>query len=300
MKFLFCFPGVATVTAALLFFSHATHEASRQIPADPNLIALGGEYCGTPQLKAGDRLTFGWFDIGGFVEVRNEPQFNRGLFPNHNWRGFLSGTFTYPLIRQMQSTLSLFTGLEHESSHATMGIVEATRDPYAMIYDHAYRKSVMNGLPVGVELSMFDEVQQLVLKGSGAWYFLSKNTPELPGLEAANSGGFALGGEYRYQFGRRLSCFVSFHERFIFRGSEKRNDDIYIAGDNGPVAELRRYPVINQVNAFTVMGGISLPLFEVRRLLDIYVRYLYGNIYGYVDSREKRSVVAAGVTVRGR
>jgi hypothetical protein len=300
MKYLMPFSVAVMVATTLLFFSHATFGASRQVPADPNLIALGGEYCGTLQLKAGDRLTFGWFDIGGFIEVRNEPQFNRGLFPNHNWRGFLSGTFAYPIIRQMQSSFSLFTGLEHESSHATMGIVEETDDPYAMIYDHAYRKSVMNGLPIGVELSMFDEVQQLVLKGSGAWHFLSKNTPELPGLETANSGGFTLGGEYRYQFGRRLGCFASLHERFVFQGAEKRSGDIYITGDNGPVAERRDYPVINRVNTFTVMGGISLPLFEARRLLDLYLRYLYGNSYGYVDSREKRSIIAAGVTVRGR
>ncbi|MBN1575049.1 MAG: hypothetical protein JW913_00750 [Chitinispirillaceae bacterium] len=285
---------------ALFFIADPTDGASEQIPADPNCIASGFEYGGTLQLKAGDRLTIGWLDIGGFIETRNDPCFNQGLLPNHNWRGVLAGHFSYPLIREMQSSLSLFTGLEHESSHATMGIVESISDPYGMIYDRRYRRSMLNALPVGAELVMYDQVNRLVLRGSGAWYFFSKNTPELPGLETGNSGGVTLGGSYCYLFGKLVSCFVSVHERFIFSGTAERTGDIYIAGDNGSVVERRDYPVINRINTVTVRGGISLPLFESRRLLDVYVRYLYGHCYGYVDSRKKLSIVAAGAMVRGR
>ncbi|MBN1308964.1 MAG: hypothetical protein JXA18_13660, partial [Chitinispirillaceae bacterium] len=281
------------------FTADSVEGAAEQIVADPNCIASGVEYSGTLQVKAGDRLTIEWFDVGGFIEARNEPRFNRGLLPNHAWRGVLASHVTCPLIREIQSSLSLYTGLEHESSHATMGIVEETRDPYAMIYDHQYRTSMLNALPFGAELIMYDQINRLALRGGGAWYFLSKNTPELPGLEVGNSGGFTLGGSYAYLFGKHAACFASFHERFIFRGAAERTGDIYMAGDNDPVAQRRSYPVINRINSFTAQVGISLPLFESRRLFDVYLRYLYGHAYGYIDSREKRSIVAAGAMVRG-
>ena len=290
---------ISRLTVFLGMWSAAVSVASdlRQIPADPDLMGTGAEFHGTLQMKAGDRISFGMVDLGGFVEVRNEPRFNQGLFPNHNWRGFISGSVSYPLIREMQGTLILFSGLQHESAHATMGIVESTIDPYAMIYDHQYRKFILNALPVGAELIMYDAVQRLVIRGCGSWYFLSKNTPELSGLDVSNSGGITLNGEYRNQVARYLSCYLSVHERFIFRGSGRRNGEIYIPGDDGPEVQRRSYPIISRSNTITVTAGISLPLFEARRQCDVYVRFLYGNIYGYVDSREQRAMVAAGVAL---
>jgi hypothetical protein len=293
----FLLPGM--LLACFILFPPEGNASSSQIPADPNSIASGFEFCGTLHLKAGDRISIKWFDIGGFIEVRNESRFNQGLFPNHNWRGFISGLFTWPVIRQMQYSFSLATGFEHESSHATMGIVENTKDPFDMVYDHNYRKSALNELPVRAQLDMFDQTQRLSIRGGFGWYFLSKNTPELEGLAVANSGGLMLSGTYRYLFSQRLGCFFSLHERLIFRSPAEIEGMIYIKGDRGPENVTRQYPVVRQVNTITMLGGISLSLFQSRRLLDIYIRYLYGHCYGYIDSREKRSVFAAGMALHG-
>ena len=280
-----------------------------QICADPNTIGSGGEgnitfgskdeFNGSFLLKAGDRFSIRSVDIGGFIEVRNEARFNQGLLPNHNWRGYLSGIYSYPLIRQMQLALHLFTGFEHESSHATMGIAKKTDDPYAMVYDNTYRKSSLNSVPLGAQLTMYDQFQRLVVRCSGSWYFLSKNTPELPGLEVAGSGGFALSGMYRYRLRDRFILFAAVHDRFIFTGPTECTEYLYVNGEDGLIREERGYPIMNRMNTVTVVGGISLPLFQSRRLLDVYLRYLYGHIYGYVDSRDVRSVLSLGVLLRG-
>ncbi len=288
------------VLLTLVLCSAAGASELRQVPANPDLIGSGVEYHGTLQMKAGDLLRFGIVDLGGFVEVRNEPQFNRGLFPNHNWRGFIAGRIVWPLVSEMQTRLLLFSGLEHESAHATMGIVEPTDDPYGMIYDHQYRKYILNALPAGVELIMFDALQRLVLEGRGMWYFLSKNTPELPGLETGNSGGFSLGGEYRYQVMRLLDLFVSVHERFIFRSTEEWSGAVYYRGSGKPLPLQVAWPVINRTNTVTATAGVSFPLFEARRQCDVYIRLLFGNGYGYIDSREKRRCIAAGLVVWGK
>ncbi len=290
-------PFVAAVMTAVILSFFAIPRASMQISADPNLIAMGGEYHGTVQLKAGGRIPVKWFDFGGFIEARNERPFNRGAFPNHNWRGFISCTFTYPIIEDLQYSLSFSSSVEHESSHATMGIAEDTKNPYYMIYDNTYRRSMLNGIPLGVELFMFDEVRRFTLKGSTVFYFISKNTPELPGAETANSIGFTLGSEYRRSLGRYIGGFVSFNERFILKGYKCRYGDIFTAGENRPLIKRQIYPVINRVNTFTINAGLTFPLYEARRILDIYIRYLYGNISGYSDSRDRRSMIAFGFTV---
>lgn len=273
--------------------------AYEQITADPELIASGAELSRTLSVKVGDRFTVGGLDIGGFVETRNEPRFNQGVLPNHNWRGFVSALYSFPLIRDMQFSTILFTGIEHESSHATMGIVEETRDPYAMIYDHKYRKHSMNGIQFGAQLVMFDQVNRLALQGRGIWYLFSRNTPELPGLDLTHSGGVSLGGVYRHLFSRRIGGFVSAHGRLVFRSSAERSAEVYIRDGDGMVLRRLNYPVMNRIGTVNIQTGLTVPLFEARRFFDIYVKYLYGNIYGYVDSRDKRHVVALGLIFRG-
>jgi len=273
--------------------------AYEQIAADPELIASGAEFGRTHSVRAGDRFTVGGFDIGGFVETRNEPQFNQGVLPNHNWRGFVSALYSFPIIRDMQFSTILFTGIEHESSHATMGIVEETRDPYAMIYDHKYRKHSINGIQFGAQLVMFDQVNRLALQARGILYFCSKNTPELPGLDLTQSGGMSLGGVYRHLFGRRIGCFVSAHGRLIFRGSAERSEEVYVEDGDGMALRRLSYPIMNRIGTVNLQAGLTMPLFEARRFFDVYVKYLYGNIYGYVDSRDKRHVVALGMIFRG-
>jgi hypothetical protein len=285
----------------VLYLSGANATPPEQLVADPNLIASAVQYSGTERMRAGDRFAIGSFTIGGFIEARNEPGFNQGLLPNHNWRGFVAGTFVYPVIRQMQADIALFTGLEHESSHATMGIAEEPRVAYRMIYDHWYRKSLLNGLPLGAQLVMFDELQRFSVRAAGTWYFLSKNTPELGGLDVAGSGGVSIGAEYAYQFGNHAGAFVSLYERYIFRGPAEQTGLIYESGDGSvPVQRMMTYPVINRSTTFCAAGGLSLPLFQSRRIVKCYLWYLHGNPYGYVDSRDERNLFGLALTIQGR
>jgi hypothetical protein len=273
--------------------------ASEQVVADPNLSALSLQYTGTMNVKAGDVVSIGWLDIAGFIESRNEPGFNQGLLPNHNWRGFLSAMFAYPAIRRMQIVVSPFIGVEHESSHATMGIAEEPREPYRMIYDHQYRKSLLNGLPLGARLVMHDELQQLSVQACATVYFLSKNTPELPGLDVASGGGLSAGMEYSYKFGSRLGAFASLFGRHIFRGGTELTGEIYEEGVHGPVLRMVTYPVINRATTFSAMAGIAVPLYQARRTFKVYLWYLHGNPYGYIDSRDIRNRFGGGFAFQG-
>jgi hypothetical protein len=270
-----------------------------QMIADPNVMGPGVEYCGMLHMKAGDRISVGIIDIGGFIEVRNEARFNQGLFPNHNWRGFLSGMVSWPIVNLMQTCLYLTGGMEHESSHATMGIVEETDQPYEMIYDHQYRKSLFNAVPIGCELIMYDHLQELILRGSVLWFFLSKNTPEVAGLTTAQSGGFSVSGTYYYSLTNRVRCFGAMHDRFVFEGPEDVTGERFGSGENGPELISGRYSVINQIHTFSVSAGVAMSLFQARRTLNVFVRYLYGHFYGYVDSRDNRSMVSAGILLTG-
>lgn len=274
-------------------------EGFPQVIADPNCIGPGVEYSGMLHMKAGERVSLGIVDFGGFIEVRNEPRFNQGLFPNHNWRGFLSAAASWPVVNMMQTQLYITGGLEHESSHATMGIVESTDQSYEMIYDNQYRKSLFNAVPAGVKLVMYDHIQQLVLRGVALWFFISKNTPEVAGLSTAQSGGFSLSGSYYYSVTNRFRCFLSFHNRYVFKGMKKVKSERY--GDDGGNPELYegRFRVINDINTVTATGGVAISLFQSRRVLNVYLRYLYGHFYGYVDSRDKRSMVSVGMLFTG-
>ncbi len=275
-------------------------EASEQIQADLNSIGSAIEFDGALQLKVGDALSMGNATIGGFVEIQNETRFDEGLLPNHRWRGVLSGTVSCVLRDHMQQKLLLFTGLEHESSHATMGIVESTEDPYEMIFDHRYRRCMLNALPLGLSYEAYDRIQRFVIRGYGAWYFLSKNTPELDEKTVGNSGGFAASALYRYQIGKRIGLFFSVHERFLFRGPRLHKGTVYVDENGELSAKTLDYPVVNRISTFSIASGVSLPLFRSRRLLSVYLRFLHGNLYGYVDSRDIRSRISVGMMVSGR
>ena len=117
--------------------------------ADPNHVATGLLYNGTLNIKVGDRTGWKWLSAGGFVEVRNESRFNESVFPNHNWRGFGIIQVKYPVTVKGKPRIFLFTGAEHESAHATMGIVEPTDKAYELIYDQKYRRVIMNAVLAG-------------------------------------------------------------------------------------------------------------------------------------------------------
>lgn len=270
--------------------------AFEQVSADPNIVGCGIEYHSTLQVKAGEVLDISCLTIGGFIESRNEARFNQGLLPNHNWRGYFLVTSALPLIRQMQLSLNVVTALEHESAHATMGIVEPTNKPYEMIYDHTYRKHTLNGVKVGPKFRMFDERNSLLTSASFDVYALSKNTPELPGLKTAASAGFSCGGVYRYCFAGYTSAFLSVYERYIARSATT----ISAVQEGALYKNTVAYPVISSVSTFTLCAGVATPLFRSRHLLEIYARWLRGNIYGYVDSRDTRDVFAIGTVLTSR
>ncbi|MCX7727291.1 MAG: hypothetical protein N2053_10640, partial [Chitinispirillaceae bacterium] len=255
-------------------------------------------YNGTLSIKVGDILLLKGVKIGGFVELRNEKRFNIGLFPNHNWRGFISAHTYYPLVDIIQTVVFAFSGIEHESAHATMGIVEHTTNPFEMIYDHTYRKMCLNSIYSGIGLRMFDEIQNFNLRSSINFYFLSKNTPELSNSELTNTIGFSGGMNYRYLFKKNINLFISFYERLILKSKAKREGSVYIVNENGVSTVNISYPVINTVNTFSVTFGITMPFFISRKNVDIYFKYLFGNIYGYVDSREKRHIFGGGISFR--
>jgi len=274
--------------------------AIEQVTADPNIIGCTVEHHTTIQAKAGDCAEIGIVTFGGFIEARNETRFNQGGLPNHNWRGYLTLGTDYELLHQMQLELNVGARLEHESAHATMGIVEPTDNPYELIYDHTYRKCVLNGVRVGPKLVMFDELHRLFVSATFDVYAFSKNTPELPGLETAGSAGFTLGGVYRYSIFKHTSAFIAVHERFIAQSSRKIMSSIYYTVDGHLQTKNEKYPVINQVATFSTCAGISMPLFRSRHLFELYAKWLHGSIYGYVDSRDVRSVVSIGALITSR
>jgi hypothetical protein len=289
------------VFAALVWLMSAPRPAdgAEQIPADPDRIATSIEFNGGIQAKAGDRLSIGPLDLGGFIELRSEPRLHRGLLPGHSWRGQCCGLLSFPVVREMQTAISLFGGFSHESSRAATRIDGTQRDPYVMIYDASSRNKAMNGIPLGAELVMYDEVQRFVLRVSGTAYFLSRNTPELPGNRVSGSGGFSVGGLYRYSFGERIGLFASLHERFVLRGPAEASGEIFTAGAGNAAVERVSWPVINRSNTFTAATGVSVPLFQPRRVLMAYLACLIGNPYGYHDSRDSQRLLSCGLAIGG-
>jgi hypothetical protein len=286
--------------AGLILFALLQNVVSlSQITADPDLIGCGVEFLPAIKVKAGDLVPIGIAAIGGFIESRNEPRFNQGLLPNHNWRGFISGAGFYPLFGKVHAKLSLTAGIEHESSHATMGIAEATKQPFELIYDNTYRKSALNSLQSGARFETFDANDYLLCKGTMAFYLLSKNTPELSGLKTGSAIGFSFGSVYRHLFGKKSGFFLSVHERHIFKGQVTSHGNVYYL-DNGSLIEKQvDYSVMNKIGTLSFCTGFSFPFFQARHLCEIYLRFLYGHNYGFVDSRETRSLLSVGMALTG-
>lgn len=250
------------------------------------------------QLKLGERVTFGMVSLGGFIEVRNEPHLNKGLIPNHNWRGYLNTSVSMPMVQQMQFRCSIIGLLEHESAYATIGATDASSSLYEVLYDHSNRKVNLNALRAGIKLYTFDQLNSLLFTTTFDGYLQSKNTPELPGFATAWSGGITSGAVYRYQFSNVRSLFLAVHERFIATSAQNADGLIYQNSTHHPAKiRIESYSIINKMNTFSLCCGMSMPLFRSRHLLEVYGRWLKGNCYGYVDSRDSRNVFALGVSI---
>ncbi len=281
----------------ILFFLYFRLYAENAVKADPDFTFTGYEYAGVSIMKIGDCLDLRLLQTGGFIEVRDEKRFNRRFTPTHNWRGYF---FLYSRIftRDIEQKMVFFNiGYEHESAHATMGIQENTTDAYEKIYDGQYRKIDLNSLLIRYNRIIFFGRNFLSTKFDYQFYFISKNTPELTGKALSVGNGLSLGLEFTRDITDLISAYISVFDRYIFKGKKKASGDIYCgSGDDFKTIE-KSYPIINEINSVSAKTGISLDLSKINRKIDVYFSILYGNIFGFVDSRDKRLRFSGGLCI---
>ncbi len=283
-----------TIQLLFIFFLSGSDLHSSAVKADPDYIATGVEFRGVPAVKIGDEIHLGRFSLGGMVEVRNEERFNQGALPNHNWRGFVFVYYGLPVFGGDIHSGVLTAGFEHESAHPTMGFNEPATDPYQMIYDGIYRNINMNSFLLRYCHTMQDSYM-LSFICDMQFYFVSRNTPELPYTDAGWSEGISGGAEYSLPLSGSWDIFVSVFDRYIFRGSTESRRDVYFSEGGTLVRRNVSYPVINSVNTVTLKTGATFHAGSQGVQVSAYGSVLYGNIYGFVDSREKRAQYAIGI-----
>ncbi len=271
--------------------------ADTAIKADPDHVCSGVEYSGKAAVKIGDYLAMKHLQTGGFIEVRNENNFNTKFFPNHNWRGhfFLYASFFTEHTEGRQIYIS--AGFKHESAHPTMGIRNSKSDAYTKIYDDVFRNINLNSLLVRYNRERVFEHACLAAIADYQLYFFSNNTPELPGNTSAISNGLSFGLEYTRALSGPINFYVSLFDRYIFESKKHETDSIYFGNGADCVKREASWPVINEVNTLTAKTGLMIQLEKINRQVEVYCRVLYGNIFGFVDSRDKRFRVAGGVCV---
>ncbi len=262
--------------------------------ADPDLISMGYEYYGSPSIKIGDYVEFHNFRLGGFIETRNEDRFEQGPLPNHNWRGFGFLRYFQELYQGDVNRMTLMAGFEHESAHPTGGFHENNDEAYEMIYDEMYRNINLNSFSLGIGGSTTGRVRLRYLSDYRVYVF-SRNTPELHDNALTQSHGISAGLELLAGISSSVELFVSLFDRRIFAGDKHRPDWIYYDENGVTVTRYQSYPVINDINTVVLKTGILLHREGGARTLCLYGKVLYGNIYGFVDSREERLVFSAGI-----
>ena len=279
---------------ALLLVSLYLH-AENSTKADPDYTFTGFEYAGATVVKLGDFVKLNFLEIGGFIEVRDEKHFNTKFAPNHNWRGFFFLHSTITTKDNPDKKIFLNIGYEHESAHPTMGIQPSkpTTDPYVKLYDGQYRVIDLNSLLLRYNRIQLFNQNTISIKFDYQFYFYSKNTPELTNKTRSVSNGLSLGLEYSRTINDYLNFYIATFDRYIFKGRKKITGDIYKGNDTLHLA----YPIINEVNTISAKTGVALNLSKIKRQVEVYCSILYGNIFGFVDSREKRLRVAGGICI---
>lgn len=278
----------------IIFYSHDV-SAADTVLSDPDHISTGVEYRGVTDVRLGDTFGTEFFSFGAMAEIRNESRFNQGLLPNHNWRGFVFIYSDYALSENKEF-LKLTCGFEHESAHPTMGLNDNNDKAYDKIYDGTYRNINMNSLLLRVS-STSGSGYTLTLTGDMQFYFKSRNTPELPVNNLAWSEGISGGFDFRYPLRGDTDIFISGFDRYIFHSRTKVYGNIYYDSPSGVETRYESYPVINSTNTISIKTGIVLSNLMDNRKISIYTGVLYGNIYGFVDSREKRTVYSIGIEI---
>jgi hypothetical protein len=267
------------------------------IKADPDYISSGLSWTteGIPSAQVGDVLSFHRIMIGGMLEARNEKRFNQGVFPNHNWRGVATIEASLYERRMEPSLLSVYAGFRHESAHATMGIREPTEKAFDLIYDDVYRRMMLNSINVSGHVSNSSGKNTFLARVDYNFYFCSKNTPELTGSKLGSSNGVSVGAENRYRLGRNTGCYISLYDRYIVEGSDTDQGYVHVENDGQLQNILIKYPIINHVNTVVLKTGFFILFNESRREAGLYGKVLYGNPYGFVDSRDTRFVISFGI-----
>ncbi len=280
------------LSAAVLLLINPFNAGAVTPLADPDFISTGYSYSGRSELRAGDIFGYGKISAGGMVEIRNEERFNQKFLPNHNWRGY---AFIYhnSYFRHYHSPVIVSAGFEHESAHPTMGLNEGSNGAYEKIYDGTWRNINLNSFKT--RLSYISG--PVGFTGDLQFYFNSRNTPELANNKLTWSEGVSGGIDYRYYLTPGIDLYVSLFDRYIFESRKKIVADIYLDTSSGVETRTINYPVINNVNTVTLKCGVIFHNIIPDRKLSLFIRLLYGNIYGFVDSREKRSVLSAGIEI---
>ncbi len=280
----------------IFLFNYSLQSKETRVKADPDFVSSGISWCGTGQVKLGDVLKIKGFRAGGMVVVRNEETFNQGWLPNHNWRGFLYMEYRFREGFLKKKGLSIGLGLEHESAHPTMGIREDLENQYQGIYDGSYRRCMLNSAVISASKNWDISSVSAEIMGEYQFYLYSKNTPELLNLTPGYSNGISLGAEVTKSF-KKTRVYISVFDRYVFQGWEDESGEVHKSSDMGIVEDTISYPVINHVNTLTLKTGYEIHVADGARLIGIYASILYGNIFGFVDSRDSRCVFRIGVQI---
>lgn len=283
-----------TLTLAFSFSSLA----SPTLTADPDHIASGLEFGGTTSIQIGDCLPYRNFRIGGMLAARNEERFTEIVLPNHNWRGIGCISYQRSLGDTTNPPWLLSVALKHESAHPTMGIEEPTRKACEMVYDGQYRRFILNSLSLrGRYCILKSRRTELKVAGQYNLLFLSKNTPELLNQDLGLGNGFSGGIEYAHPVLDSANLYISIFDRIILEGSRLASGAVFFGDDANLSLNTVDYPIINSVNTLAVEAGIALRPKSIKRSIRIFTRFVHGNIYGFVDSRDKRTRVSVGVEI---
>lgn len=247
-----------------------------------------------PMICIGENISLGRFSLGGMIEVRNEKRFNQEFFPNHNWRGigkFQVLLFTYQIKNWQFSTLS---DIRHESAHPTMGIVENTDKAYELIYDDVYRRMILNAVSIGNSAASTIGKNTITFRVHYHFLFLSKNTPELTGGKLTEGHGLSFGAQWQHELNKSMGIYLSLYDRYIFKSIRSTHGNVYCGNGAALQDSIVDYPIIHSVNTAAVKSGLMREFGKKGRKFGIFLEYLYGNPFGFIDSRDKRSIKSLG------
>jgi hypothetical protein len=83
----------------------------------------------------------------------------------------------------------------------------------------------------------------------------------------------------------------------IFKGKVKSEGNIYFGSGKHLAEKTLKYPVINKTYTISLKAGVNRLIGSTDMNLGIFTHFIYGNPYGFIDSRDKRSVLRVGVEV---